>query len=88
MQRAFSDSFKVLQSHSNCATTLIGGEGGENGCYKLMQCHALFEFFDDADPPFPILSLMRGPGRTPLGGRPNLIKSALQRKVFFVKLRP
>ena len=39
-------------------------------------------------PPFPIFSLMRGPGRTPLGGRPNLIKSALQRKVFFVKLRP
>ena len=88
MQRAFSGSFTLFQSHWNSTTTLVGGEGGENGCYTLLQCHALFDFFDDADPPFPILSLMRGRDRDPVARGPDLVKSPLQRRVIFLKVCP
>ena len=82
MQRAFSGSFKLLQSHWNSITTLVVGESEENNCYKLLQCHALFRFFDDVDPPFPINPLMRGRDRDPMARVPDLVKSTLQREVF------
>ena len=82
MQRAFSGSFKLLQSHWNSIPTLVVGESEENNCYKLLQCHALFRFFDDVDPPFPINPLMRGRDRDPVARGPDLIKSGLQRMVF------